>query len=170
MIRIAFLIGILLVGGCSFNETEYTNDIYLIPEGYEGSIIIFYGIPGEPVLEQQGDFSVIPVKKEFLESMALSEYPYYGVSLTSTPYENEGEITNDKFFYVDSNGERTSIQEECIHQRGTGGFTNNDETSVVYYDFQVTMSECGQKFWFDGKDSYFDQLKEVKDYWFNELY
>ena len=169
MVRTALLIGILLVGGCSFNETEYTNDIYLIPEGYEGSIIVFFGIPGEPVLEQQGDFSVIPVKEEFLESMALSEYPYYGISFTSTPLIDGG-IHNDKFFYVDSNGGRTTIQEDCIHQGGIGSFNNKDDEPIEFNYLQVTKSECGQDFWFDGKDIYYDQLKEVEDYWFNELY
>ncbi|WP_017381883.1 DUF6843 domain-containing protein [Paenisporosarcina sp. TG-14] len=169
MIRIALLIGILLVGGCSFNEIEFTNDIYLIPEGYEGSIIVFYGIPGEPVLEQQGDFSVIPVKEEFLESMALSEYPYYGISFTSTPLM-DAKFYKDKFFYVDSNGGRSTIQEDCIHQGDVGAITKDDGKVVTYVTLQVTKSGCGQEFWFDGKDIYYDQLKEVEDYWFNELY
>lgn len=161
----------MFVSGCVSTKKEvFTNDIYLIPKDYEGSILVFYGIPEEPELKKEGDFDVIPVRKEFLQSMSRSDYPNYGVALTSTPFPyEEGGTMQDKFYYVDSNGDRTFIPETCIHYGATGSVQLDNQEPVYFQDFQVTRSECSQDFYFDGKEIYYDQLKEVQDYWFNEL-
>ncbi|MBN8208988.1 hypothetical protein JI666_09550 [Bacillus sp. NTK071] len=67
----------------SRNEVEM-NNTYLIPEGYEGTIITFYNLPGKPSLTKKDDQTIIPVvKKQFpaLEGMELYDY---GITLTST--------------------------------------------------------------------------------------
>ncbi|MGE6377802.1 DUF6843 domain-containing protein [Peribacillus muralis] len=45
------IISLILIGGCSHQEKEEgTNELYLIPSGFEGTIIVFYDVPNKPVL------------------------------------------------------------------------------------------------------------------------
>ncbi len=53
MIRtLLILLTLILIGGCSYKEDE-TNDIYLIPNGFEGSILVLYDVPNQPALKKK---------------------------------------------------------------------------------------------------------------------
>jgi hypothetical protein len=150
------------------HSDEKTNNIYLIPKGYEGSIITFYNVADHPRIKKQGEYNVIPVKEKYLEALKDTEIYRYGIALTSTPDRTYGEI-NDKYYYVDSEGKKTPINEKCVHTDGYGSFTGVSEIEVGYRTLQITKSDCGEDFWFNGKEIYYTQENEVKKYWMNVL-
>ncbi|NEU32039.1 hypothetical protein GN156_14845 [bacterium LRH843] len=36
------------------NNSDETNNMYLIPAGYEGDVLVFYNVKGAPVVEMDG--------------------------------------------------------------------------------------------------------------------
>ena len=56
---IALLIGavavLLFITSLFFTKTTSTNDIYLIPAGFEGDIQVNYNVQGAPALEKEGN-------------------------------------------------------------------------------------------------------------------
>ncbi|MEW5553567.1 hypothetical protein ABGT24_09745 [Peribacillus frigoritolerans] len=161
------IISLILIGGCSHQEKEVgTNELYLIPSGFEGTIIVFYDVPNKPVLEKEGKYSVIRVKFEYLEALEGTEIHQYGIYFTSTQDMNYGTV-NNKYYYINENGDRTSINEQCTHVMGNGSFTGEDGKEIKYSTIQITKSQCGEAFYLDGKDDYYTQKEEVKSYWMN---
>jgi hypothetical protein len=51
--------------GCRSGEREYSNDIYLIPDGFDGAIFVFYDVPNKPKFKNEGKFSVILLNFEY---------------------------------------------------------------------------------------------------------
>ena len=166
LIKIVFVI--ILLSGCSFDNEEYTNNIYLIPEGFEGSITVFYDVPNEARLKKEGKYTVIPVNALGLDELKNTEIYVYGASFTSTPDMNMG-IINDKYYYVDKEGKRTAINEQCvsISGGGNGNFTGVSGKTIYFDHIQVTRSNCGENFRSEGKEIYYSQQKEVMDFWMN---
>ncbi|MGG1630955.1 DUF6843 domain-containing protein [Rossellomorea sp. NRS-1567] len=165
------LIFLLLVGGCS--SQGKTNHIYLIPEGYEGSVTVFFNIPDAPGLKKEGEFSVIPIHKTEIEALHQTDYATYGYALTSreetyTPEAPTYEV-NNQYYYVDAEGERTRIDDYCIHGMGDhGGSTGASGKEITYVYFQVTNSECGEDFFLHGNESYTIQKNEAQSKWINQ--
>ncbi|MFD2446629.1 DUF6843 domain-containing protein [Bacillus sp. CGMCC 1.16607] len=120
--------------GCTFNGE--TNDIYLIPEGYEGNVYAFYNVKGAPEIKKEGKYDIYDINNE-------------GFYVTSTADMDYGTVT-DKYYYVDKNGNRTKISEECIRGMGTGGFENDpnsvDKIKINYTGIEITKESCGQEF------------------------
>ncbi|KKI93279.1 hypothetical protein WQ54_05465 [Bacillus sp. SA1-12] len=142
---------------------EKTNNIYLIPEGYEGTIITLYNVANHPQLKKEGEYTIIPVEATNLEALKDTEIYQYGIAITSTPEQNDG-VINDQYYYVDSEGKRTPIEETCISIGSYGAFTGESEKEVGYQSLQVTNSECGEDFMLDGKEIYSIQKDEVLKY------
>jgi len=116
------------------NKSE-TNDIYLIPSGYEGEVYVFYNIKGAPLVKTEDDFEVHDINEK-------------GYFVTSTPEMDYGTVT-DKYYYVDEKGNRIPINNKCVSLFGTGGFStsyDNEEIDFIYTGFQLTNSNCGDEF------------------------
>ncbi|WP_223592503.1 DUF6843 domain-containing protein [Neobacillus bataviensis] len=151
------------------NSEKETNQIYLIPSGYEGSIVVYYDVSKEPPLKKEGKFSVIPVKVEKLEALADTDIEQYGITLTSTPMNDEGATINDKYYYVDETGKRTEIDQYCTSYGSNGSFSADDEKEIQYRTLQITKTNCSEQFYLNGKDIYYTQMDEVHDYWRNKI-
>ncbi|WP_421381708.1 DUF6843 domain-containing protein [Bacillus salacetis] len=151
------------VADLSFEEKK--DMIYLIPEGYEGAAVTFYNIPGEPELQQEGEFGVVPLSVESLPALMGTDIERYGTYRTSEKM-SQG-MVNDLYFYVDEEGNRTPIDHYCINNGVYGGSTGASGREIEFMAFQVTNSECGEEFFLDGEDLYSVQEREVIDYWTN---
>jgi hypothetical protein len=165
------LITALVLGGCS--SPGYTNHIYLIPEGYEGSFTVFFNISGAPKLKKEGEFAVIPLETTNIETLHQTDYSTYGYALTSRkePYLPKAATyeVNNKYYYIDQTGKRKEIDPYCVHERGVGGNTAANGKEIGYVDVQVTQSECGEDFYLNGKKEYTTQNKEAKKELINKL-
>jgi hypothetical protein len=163
---ISFIIfTLLLLSGCSSNG--YTNHIYLIPEGYEGSFTVFFNVPDAPELDTEDEFAVIPIETTEIKELHQTDYSTYGYAMTSReetylPKAQTYEI-NNKYYYVDKEGNRSKIDDSCIYEDGHGGTTYSSGKEVGYIDIQVTHSECGEDFHMNGKEWYKIQNKEAKN-------
>lgn len=117
------------------NKSNETDDIYLIPEGYEGDIFVFYNIKGAPMVEREEGYEV----------HAINDKGYF---VTSEPEMDYGTVT-DKYYYVDEKGNRTPISDKCISLFGTGGFNRyigDEEIDVTYTGFRLTKNQCSVEF------------------------
>jgi len=169
------IIFLIMIAGCSISirdkSEDKTNELYLIPSGFEGSIIVFYNVPNKPKLEKEGKYSVIPVKLEYLKALEGTEIHQYGIYITSTPdiftskpYMDSATV-NNKYYYIDKNGDRTAIDEQCTNFSTSGSFTGDNGKEIDYQSIQITKSHCGEAFYHDGLDIYNTQKKEVIKYW-----
>lgn len=59
MIYIGF-ITTLCLGGCSSLTQRTTDVVYLIPDGYEGDLIVLYNVPGANPLQTEDGFALYP--------------------------------------------------------------------------------------------------------------
>jgi hypothetical protein len=112
-----------------------TNDIYLIPEGYEGDVLAFYNIKGAPKVETENGYDV----------HTINEKGYY---VTSTPDLDYGTV-RDIFYYVDEKGNRTPISEKCTNLFGTGGYMTSEgdeEIDIRYTGYKLTKDHCSSEF------------------------
>ncbi|WP_044338626.1 DUF6843 domain-containing protein [Rossellomorea aquimaris] len=146
------------------DQGEMIKNRYLIPEGYEGTIVVFYSMQDQPAIKKEGAFSVIPVKIESLPTLMRTDIEKYGIYQTSTK-EMGFNINQNQYFYVDDDGNRTSIEDYCIHHSMGGGMTSSDGRDISYEAFQVTGSDCGEDFFLDGNDRYSAQGREIVKYW-----
>jgi hypothetical protein len=117
---------------------EKTNDIYVIPDGYEGSIFVFSDVPGAPVTQREGQFDVFLINEE-------------GYYVTSTSAHRLGfGLVTDQYMYVDAAGVRTPIPQNCARTLATGGGALNDEAQNSFkYSFrgiEITKKRCGSEF------------------------
>ncbi|MGF2618064.1 hypothetical protein FZC84_22565 [Rossellomorea vietnamensis] len=152
--------GLVLYGEWTKEETNFT---YLIPDGFEGSVVIFYNVPGEPVLENDGEHSLVQVRVETLPSLEGTEMEKYAWFRTSSA--NRSGVVTDLYYYVDDNGSRTKVDGHCIHHGSSGSFSGNGEEEIQYSTFQITTSQCGEEFLLNGSDLYGTQSQEIMKYW-----
>lgn len=163
-----FIMSILFLAGCGLNKQETTKNIFLIPEGFEGSIFTFYNMPDEPALKKEDGYTVIPVKEKTLEDLKDTEISQYGVYFTSTKDMIYG-VVNDQYYYVDENGKRKEINEQCISLGSNGGFTGKNGEDIKYSVIQVTSSSCGPSFKENGRNDFNAQVNHVGKYYFQKL-
>ncbi len=129
--------GIVCLSIYLFTKTDETNGVYLIPEGYEGDVFVFYNVPGAPPVEVENDYFVHEIHED-------------GYFVTSTRDMRHGIVT-DQYYYVDENGNRTAVDNQCIYLFPTGGYSDYPETGegitdLYYSGFEVTADGCGQEF------------------------
>ncbi|WP_129076748.1 DUF6843 domain-containing protein [Anaerobacillus alkaliphilus] len=127
---------------------EKTNTIYLIPEGFEGPIIVFYSEPNQPKPETEGAYKVVPVEVAKLKE----DEDTYGFYKTSSP-QSFG-ILNNEYYYVDQAGERTMIPHDCVHYDGVGSFNDSNGKTANYEKLQLTKSMCGENYFMQGNERY----------------
>ncbi|QCR31131.1 hypothetical protein [Lysinibacillus sp. SGAir0095] len=117
------------------NESNETDDIYLIPNGYEGDVYVFYNIKGAPMVEKEDD----------IEVHVINEKGYF---LTSKPDMDYGTVT-DRYYYVDEKGNRISISNKCVSLFGASGLTKtvgDEEFDFIYTGFKLTKDNCSDEF------------------------
>lgn len=120
--------GSMLIPNSLFEE--YTNELYLIPKGYEGEVRVVYDVEDAPRPEKSEDFDVYRVNDK-------------GYTLSPLP-ESEG-IIHNQYYYIDSEGNKEKIDDSCINHGGTDGVETDDyEYSSSY--FFVTHIQCGETF------------------------
>ncbi|RDU38716.1 hypothetical protein DRW41_03925 [Neobacillus piezotolerans] len=139
-----------------------TNDIYLIPQGFEGDVYAFYNIKGAPKVKTEDGYEVHVINEK-------------GYFLTSKPDMDYGTVT-DKYFYVDEKGNRTPISNKCVSLFGTGGFSTtsgHEKIDLRYTGFNLTKDRCSQEFmtaihgWEEKKETIIHEI--VKEYYGVEL-
>ncbi|WP_246942809.1 DUF6843 domain-containing protein [Bacillus pinisoli] len=137
-------------------NSEVTNDIYLIPQEYEGQVFVFYNIKGAPEVQTEDGFEV-----HFINDQ--------GYFVTSTPEFDVGLVT-DKYYYVDKEGNRTQISNNCVSSFGTAGFQTtegNKEIDIKYTGFNLTKEKCSEDFMvgnsmsFERKDEIINEILKV---------
>jgi hypothetical protein len=127
---------IFMLSGCISKQGKGTYDLYLIPEGYEGTILVTYNVKDAPPLAKEGKYDVIPVNED-------------GTYETSNPMYDYGTVI-DQYFYVDSKGERKEIDSSCVHVLGTGGASSGG-VDTHFTKIEVTHSACSESFKIEGK-------------------
>ncbi|MFP3126443.1 hypothetical protein OH784_27930 [Ectobacillus funiculus] len=124
--------------GCVMNENSKTNDIYLIPEGYEGYVYAFYNVKGASEVQREGDYEVHTINDK-------------GYFVTSTSNMDYGTVT-DKYYYIDKSGKRTKINSSCIRGMGTGsterygGGNSEKKIEIHYTGIEVRTNGCSKEF------------------------
>lgn len=140
---------LFVLAGCTANSAA--NDIYLIPQNYEGNVYAFYNVKGAPEIQKEGDYQVYAINEE-------------GYFATSTP-DMDYRLVTDKYYYVDENGERTRINEDCVRGMGAGSFENGPESvnqiKIKYTGIEVTKNRCGQEFKDSGNGMAQDDVEPV---------
>lgn len=53
------IVFMFLLSGCISFGKETTDTIYLIPEEYEGDLIVVYNVPGAKLLPKEEEFSIV---------------------------------------------------------------------------------------------------------------
>ncbi|MCM3618784.1 hypothetical protein M3936_14435 [Sutcliffiella horikoshii] len=155
----------LALWGISYQSTvslNETNNVYLIPEGYEGAMVVYYNITDAPETEKEGELSILPLTIEKLPTLKNTDMEEYALFRTSSKIVTTGRIT-DKYYYVDGEGQRKEIDPFCTssgpnRSSGVAG-------ERAYYVMQVTNSECGEDFHISGNDRYTTQAMEILKYW-----
>lgn len=122
-------------------KNNETDDIYLIPEGYEGDVFVFYNVKGGQPLETENGYDLHYINEN-------------GYFVTNEPDMDYGTVT-DQYFYVDEVGNRTSISDTCISLFGTGGYSTtekNQQIDIIYTGFNLTKDECSEEFMLGNHD------------------
>ncbi|MFJ7850017.1 DUF6843 domain-containing protein [Peribacillus sp. NPDC097206] len=119
--------GSMLIPNSLFEEQ--TNELFLIPKGYEGEVRVVYNIEDAPPPEKSEGFDVYRINDK---GYTLSPFP-----------ESEG-IINNQYYYVDAEGNKEKIDDSCIHSGGSDGGNEEYEYSSSY--FFVTQTQCGDTF------------------------
>ncbi|TYS69895.1 hypothetical protein FZC76_06620 [Sutcliffiella horikoshii] len=141
------------------SNDEETNTIYLIPEGYEGSLVVLYNVQNEKSIAKEDEFFMIPLSVEKLPTLKRTDIEEYALFQTSS--EKRYGIVTDKYFYVNEQGNRSEIEASCIHHERS----RSSDNGTVYEVLQVTNSICGQEFQLSGKERFAAQAREVLKYW-----
>ncbi|MCI0766935.1 hypothetical protein [Bacillus sp. TL12] len=127
---------LMLLGSCSMFHKETTDVKYLIPEGYEGDLVVLYNVPDAKPLEIEDGFQVVSFTSE-------------GIAITSTKDMKYG-MVNDQYFTVDKNGNRKKLDQSCIHMMSNGASTNHagepNEHTLPFNKLEITQSQCGPQF------------------------
>lgn len=125
-----FLVGVLaavMVAGVSCGVRA--GNITLIPDGFEGWVVIRYQVPGEPSLGREGAKTIVKV-------------PASGSLITNSDRPNGYGI--DEYYFVGADGKRVPIQNEAE------GCKRQDAPCVQQFEFvtspiKATMFFVGQK-------------------------
>jgi hypothetical protein len=96
IVAIPFIISYII-----FKATDASHDIFLIPEGFRGQVLVLYGqTDGQP--------------KEFEGKWRIYRVPQNGI--LRTPFQLKGDVINlgrTKYFFIGSNGNKTPINAYC---------------------------------------------------------
>ncbi|MFJ7932083.1 DUF6843 domain-containing protein [Peribacillus sp. NPDC096448] len=164
IVSLGVAIGLGIIISSALSEESQTNDIYLIPEGYEGDVFVFYNVKGAPEVEKEDGYEV----------HKINEKGYYATRTKDLDY---GTVT-DKYFYVNDKGHRTPIDHKCVSTFGTGGTTledNIDGTTlednidITYTGFKLRKNNCSEVFSMEAQneDGYVQMINDILKKYYN---
>ncbi|ACT01730.1 DUF6843 domain-containing protein [Paenibacillus sp. JDR-2] len=125
LVAVLWTLGFIVIHPYS---TSATNDIYLIPEGYEGDIRVNYNVQGAPALLKEGEYDVIPVGEDGIYNTSKAEMEYG--------------IVTDLYFYVNAAGDCTPVDKLCVCVKGNG----SSEIGSRHTDLSITRTKCGEDY------------------------
>lgn len=136
-------------------ESPDANIIHLVPNDFEGELLIVYNVKGKPKIKSDNGFINIPYNED-------------GFYLTSTAKPPSGSV-NNKYYYV-FNGQKTEIVDRniCVQQTEIGGFQLSEHTPL-YKTYNSIIFKHPQGCSFYESDSleaqeFFDQGKFVSEH------
>ncbi len=100
MRKVIGILFMILLSGCIRFGKDTTDTIYLIPEAYEGDLLVLYNVPGGELLPEEDGFRVVTFSAD-------------GTGVTSTANMKYGEV-NDTYYTVNKERKRTKLDEGCI--------------------------------------------------------
>ena len=159
MVIVIVIVGVNWIPGR--NDKPAGKYLYLIPEGYEGTIVVFQGAEDRPPLEKEEGFTVIPVEVESLPTLMRTDIERYGIYRTST-LNRRYNLSQNQYVYIDDAGNRTPMADECIHHSGGGSIS---DTEIFYDEIQVTKTSCGEHFSTYGNERFSAQGREIGKYY-----
>ncbi|WP_270182275.1 DUF6843 domain-containing protein [Alkalihalobacillus sp. CinArs1] len=165
MIILTVVIGVLfydsyvLIEKKANGDEAKTNITHLIPEGYEGPILLLYNFDGSSTVKEESNRRVITVYIEEVVYTYVGDKLQYGEAKTSFAMPNG--LIEDTYFYQYDDGERTVINEDCIYRGNTGSVHLYGEGEVNYETIQVTNSGCGLDFKRNGSYHYHERIDQV---------
>ncbi|KAB2370024.1 hypothetical protein F8517_01845 [Bacillus thuringiensis] len=65
----------ILLSGCIRFGQDTTDTIYLIPEAYEGDLLVLYNVPGAELLPEEDGFRVVTFSADGREVSENQEHP-----------------------------------------------------------------------------------------------
>ncbi|MCD5322190.1 MULTISPECIES: DUF6843 domain-containing protein [Pontibacillus] len=112
-----------------------SDEVYVLPEEFEGCVGIFYNFENEKSLTEEGNIITYNIPKD-------------GIVKTSSPndfgwgYEDRSGLRNVTYYYVDDRGDRKEVNEEnMIHNKGMAmvetTLPNGNDKSVTFTHFYV---------------------------------
>ncbi|MDQ0482609.1 DUF6843 domain-containing protein [Guptibacillus hwajinpoensis] len=142
-VRLLLVMILVVVGtaSCASEPTvqhEKTDTIHLVPEGFEGQLIVIYNVEGAPKLKKEKGYTLIPYHDD-------------GFYLTSTEDMEYGAVT-DEFYYVDQKDKRTQIEQNCTYLFPNSGITITDRR-LLYSAYYLTQSHCSEEFYGRGPEN-----------------
>lgn len=85
----------IVLSGCIRFGKDTTNTIYLIPEAYEGDLVVLYNVPGAELLPEEDGFRVVTFTAD-------------GTAVTSTADMKYGTV-NDTYYTVNKEGSAQNL-------------------------------------------------------------
>lgn len=144
--------------------TTASNNIYLIPQGFEGEVFAFHSVHGAPLVEKEGKYNIITINEE-------------GYFVTSSDL-NDGFI-HEYYYYVDQEGNRTSIEDDCVkYNANIGeliGYGKEGESivsvNISYVGFHLTKDNCSSTHLLEEDDiSYYEKRNAFAEKIFMDYY
>lgn len=135
----------LLVGFILFEVNSPSDDIFLIPEGYRGQIVIIYGQEDGQPKEYEGRWRVYKIPKS---GKLKTRFEIKGNSIN---------LSGSKYFYVDKQGNRNELKTFCEY------CDNPDTTSIQVIFGSLGSGSSGasfQDFFIDIPNIEFDGLDD----------
>lgn len=110
-----------------------SNDIFLIPEGYRGQVVIEYGV-------QDG------AKEEYEDGWRIYRVPANGhLKTTFTLKGNSIRLSDSKYYYVDKNGNRKELKHFCEYCK----YKDTTSLQVIYGSLSTSNKRSFQDFIID---------------------
>ncbi|MEJ8756690.1 hypothetical protein WG947_06775 [Pontibacter sp. H259] len=134
-----------LVGFILFEINSPSDDIFLIPEGYRGQVVIIYGQEEGQPKEYEGRWRVYKIPES---GKLKTQFEIKGNSIN---------LSGSKYFYVDKQGNRKELKTFCEY------CDNPDTTSIQVIFGSLGSGSSGtsfQDFFIDVPNSEFDGLDD----------
>lgn len=136
IIGLAIILAALSIWFFLFREKEGRDEVYLIPEGYTGCVVIAYDQPNEPSLRIINDKLVYKIP----ENGILKTSSHYGFGWL---YKDDSGWFNAKYFYVNDEGKKVKEipQENIDYEYYTSETDGSGKEDSSLYSFYLARSK-----------------------------
>ncbi|MEA3319670.1 MAG: hypothetical protein U9Q88_06550 [Bacillota bacterium] len=139
MVKKKLLFIVILFGGLlsyfflDERKTPGVDEVFLLPEGFQGCIYIYHNLPGEEELE-------------IVDNKVVYEVPENGRILTSSPQNFLVNFGWHKIYVQNTNDEGAAIQEmmdvTALYRGGTSTTNSDKTTEKSWYLFNTSKETC----------------------------